>query len=95
MRLSDLPKREQQRLGREFRRAVQARAKQWDHERAIELALGRELNLEIEDWAAMIEDASVLNETDLARQLGEGPDDLDEATFMAEAYHENEAGPIF
>lgn len=49
--MADLPRSDQEYCGREFRRAIQCRKKQWDHERNIEGLLDSELELEISEWA--------------------------------------------
>ena len=66
--LMELPLSDRKRAARFFRRAVEARIKQWDCEREIEAILGREVELDIGEWAAVGPDVDV---EDLARQLGE------------------------
>lgn len=52
-----------------FRAAALMRARQWDHELAIEEILGHEVNIEMQDWASCINDTSV------------EPDDLTDITW--------------
>jgi hypothetical protein len=43
----------------QFRAAVLARATQWDHEKKIENILGYEVDIDIQEWAAGVEDHPV------------------------------------
>ena len=66
MNLSDLTEEQRNKVLHHFRAAVLARALQWDHERQIELILDREIDVDIQDYAAGVDaDAESLSPDDL------------------------------
>lgn len=54
-----------------YREAVRARIAQWDNERAIEKILGREVELNIPDIAAVVDNPSRLTLKSVKEALGE------------------------
>lgn len=66
MNLSDITDEQRASVLYHFRAAVRARALQWDHERQIELILDRDVELDIEFYAAGVDvDAESLSPEDL------------------------------
>jgi hypothetical protein len=65
MDINDLTEEQKTTLLYHFRAAVLARARQWDHELKIEALLGHEVDIDIEMWAANVDDASELIPDDL------------------------------
>jgi hypothetical protein len=51
MNINEITEEQKEDILYHFRAAVLARALQWDHERAIEKMLGREINTDVQDWS--------------------------------------------
>jgi hypothetical protein len=51
MNINEITEEQKEDILHHFRAAVLARALQWDHERAIEEMLGREINTDVQDWS--------------------------------------------